>query len=323
MGIKVFLGAYEQELALLEDRLADLFKSNVFLIPLVGKHLLNAGGKRIRPLFLLAGARLSGYKGDEHILLASIIEAIHTASLLHDDVVDGAQIRRGNPAAHSIWGNQVVILVGDYLYSNALKAAVDFKNQQIMEALSMATTSMAEGEVLQLQKSSDTGITEEEYLRIVSAKTGILISAACKIGAVLGRRSHAEVNALAKFGLLAGTAYQVADDILDYRADEEGLGKKLGQDLEEGKVTLPLIYLLKAASEPEKQEVEDIIKKGPSEGGLKRILSLFSGYAVLEQAMAKAGRLVEDAKAELLIFPDNDLRAGMFELAEFVLLRRH
>ena len=186
--IKKVFDAYERELSLVEAKLEGLFQSEAPLIPLIGKYLLESGGKRLRPLFLLSSARLAGYKGDEHIMLAGIIELIHMASLLHDDVVDAAKIRRGRPAAHSVWGNQIVILVGDFLYSNALRKAVSFKDQRIMEALSEATTSMTEGEILQLQKTADINITEDEYIKIISAKTGLLISAACRIGAILSVR---------------------------------------------------------------------------------------------------------------------------------------
>ncbi|MEK7712799.1 MAG: polyprenyl synthetase family protein, partial [Nitrospirota bacterium] len=282
---------------------------------------LESGGKRLRPLFLLSSARLAEYKGDEHIALAGIIELIHMASLLHDDVVDAAKIRRGRPAAHSVWGNQIVILVGDFLYSNALRKAVSFKNQRIMEALSEATTSMTEGEILQLQKTADINITEDEYIKIISAKTGLLISAACRIGAILSSELlGAEENALAMFGLKAGTAFQMADDILDYMAEESELGKKLGKDIGEGKITLPVIYLLKNASADEKEEIKRIIEK-PSEEGLRRILALFRQYSVLEESLKRAQALVDEAKDELSIFPDSPDRDAMLSLADYAISR--
>jgi len=320
IDIKKVFDAYDTELRLVERKLLELFKSDAPLIPLVGKYLLESGGKRIRPLFLLSSARLAGYKGSDHIMLASIIEVIHMASLLHDDVVDGAQIRRGRPAAHSIWGNQVVILVGDFLYSNALKMAVSYKNQKIMESLSEATTSMTEGEILQLQKTADIGITEEEYIKIISAKTGLLISAACRIGAILGLNPDAEEEALARFGLKAGTAFQMADDILDYMAEESELGKRLGKDIGEGKITLPLIYLFKNASGIEKEEIKRIIENFSGEG-LQRVMSLFKQYSVLEESLKKAQEIVNEAKTELSIFPDSMERAIMLGLAEYAISR--
>lgn len=318
--IKKVFDAYERELRLVEAKLEGLFQSEAPLIPLIGRYLLESGGKRLRPLFLLSSARLAGYKGDEHIALAGIIELIHMASLLHDDVVDAAKIRRGRAAAHSVWGNQIVILVGDFLYSNALRKAVSFKNQRIMEALSEATTSMTEGEILQLQKTADINITEDEYIKIISAKTGLLISAACRIGAILSLSPHAEEIALAMFGIKAGTAFQMADDILDYMAEESELGKKLGKDIGEGKITLPLIYLFKNASADEKEEIKRIIEN-PSEEGLRRILVLFRQYSVLEESLKRAQALVDEAKNELSIFPHSSDRDAMQSLAAYAVTR--
>lgn len=320
MDIKKVFDAYDAELHRVEVRLGELFKSDAPLIPLVGKYLLESGGKRLRPLFLLSSARLSGYKGDDHVMLAGIIELIHMASLLHDDVVDGAQMRRGRSVAHSVWGNQIVILVGDFLYSNALKKAVSFRNQKIMEALSEATTGMTEGEILQLQKTADISITEEEYIRIISAKTGILISAACRIGAILALKSDTEENALARFGLKAGRAFQMADDILDYMADESELGKKLGKDIGEGKITLPLIYLFRNASDGEKEEIKKVIENF-SEKGLQGVLALFRQYNVLEKSLARAGGIVNEAKAELSIFPDSQEKDYMLCIADYAISR--
>src|SRR5208282_2651590 len=179
MNIKDIFSHYAEEMQTVERQLLGIFSSNVFLIPMIGQHLISGGGKRIRPLFLLLSSDLCGYKEANRTMLAAIIEAIHTASLLHDDVIDSADTRRGKPAAHAIWGNQVVILVGDFLYSMALKIAVDQKNQKVMEALSEATTRMTEGEILQLNKIGDPDITAQEYYDIIAAKTGVLISAAC------------------------------------------------------------------------------------------------------------------------------------------------
>jgi len=318
--IKKVFDAYEKELSLVEAKLEELFQSEVPLIPLIGRYLLESGGKRLRPLFLLSSARLAGYKGDGHITFAGIIEMIHMASLLHDDVVDAAKIRRGRQTAHSVWGNQIVILVGDFLYSKALKKAVSFKNQGIMEALSKATTSMTEGELLQLQKTADIDITEDDYIKIISSKTGLLISAACRIAGILGMVSLAEEKALAMFGLKAGTAFQMADDILDYMAEENELGKKLGKDIGEGKITLPVIYLFEDASAGEKEEIKQIVEK-PSEKGLVRILALFRQYSVLEKSLKRAQALVDEAKAELSIFPDSSERDAMLSIADYAISR--
>ncbi|OIP61619.1 MAG: octaprenyl diphosphate synthase [Nitrospirae bacterium CG_4_10_14_0_8_um_filter_41_23] len=321
MNLEEVFALYETELKSIEDRLKDLFKSRIFTIPLIGNHLIDGGGKRLRPLILIVSAEIAGYKGDAHLTLAGIIESIHTASILHDDVVDGAEIRRGKSPAHSIWGNQVVILVGDFLYSNALRLAVMQKNQKIMETLSEATTRMAEGEILQLGKTGDTDITEEEYLDIISAKTAVLISAACRIGAILGSLPEDRENALTNFGMKTGIAFQMADDILDYMADEGKLGKRLGNDLKEGKITLPLIYLLKTAADTEIEEVKDIIKNGFKKSGLKRILRLFVKYNAIELSLKKAQDLIADAKTELAVFPDSPAKEALFKIADYTLLR--
>lgn len=325
MNVGDIFEQYSQELKTVDQQLLDVFKSNAFIIPMVGRHILSSGGKRMRPLFLLLSADLCNYKGEDRTLFAAIIEAIHTASLLHDDVIDSAEIRRGKEPAHSIWGNQVVILVGDFLYSNALRIAVNQKNQKIMEALSSATTGMTEGEILQLSKIGDPAITEEEYFKIVSAKTGVLISAACRIAAILANASEEQEIALARFGLKVGIAFQLADDILDYAAKQKKLGKKLGKDLEEGKITMPMIYLLKAAGEAEKDEVKNIIsevkEQGLSSHGLKRIMDLFSKYNAVEESFKAADRLVNEAKSSLDPFSSSKEKEAMFAMADYAIQR--
>jgi len=322
MNLEEVFKAYEPELKIVEERIWDLFKSYVFTIPLIGKHILDGGGKRLRPLILLLSSELTGYRGDARLTFAGIVESIHTASLLHDDIVDGAEIRRGKVPAHSVWGNQVVILVGDFLYSNALRLAVLQKSQRIMEVLSQATTRMTEGEILQLAKTADPDISEEEYIDIISAKTASLISAACCIGAILGSVHEDMENALARFGLKTGIAFQMADDILDYMADETELGKRLGKDLKEGKITLPIIYLLKTVSESEREQVKNIIQKGFKRGGLRTILKLFKKYNTIEQSLKKAHELIADAKTELAIFQDSLAKDALFAIADYTLQRR-
>jgi len=313
--------SYAGELGLVEAYLQRMFENEVPLIGIIGRHLLEGGGKRMRPLFLLAAARLAGYRGADHIALAGIVECVHTASLLHDDVVDGADIRRGRSSAHSLWGNQTVILVGDYMYSNALRLAVSFRNQKIMEALSAATTRMTQGEILQLERTGDPDISEEEYVEIISAKTGALISAACRIGGILGGGGQDAEDSLGGYGMKAGIAFQMADDILDYMADENELGKKLGKDIEEGKVTLPLILLLRAADGREREEIRGLLDGGLSGGGLRRILELFKRYQALEESVSRAKGLVESAKKELLHFPPSTRRDELADLADYALQR--
>jgi octaprenyl-diphosphate synthase len=321
MHLDEIFKSYEPDLKIVEERLRYLSKSPVFTIPLIGKYILDGGGKRLRPLILLLSSELAGYKEDARLMLAGIIESIHTASLLHDDVIDGAEIRRGKSPAHSIWGNQVVILVGDFLYSNALRIAVMQKSQRIMEALSEATTRMTEAEILQLVKTGDPDITEKEYLDIISGKTAALISAACKIGAILGSLPEEKEVALTQFGTKTGIAFQMADDILDYKADESELGKRLGKDLKEGKITLPLINLLKTASDTEKERVRNIIKDDFKKSGLKQILRLFKKYNSIEFSLKRARNLIAEAKAELSLFSDSPAKEALFTVANYTLLR--
>ncbi len=314
---------YAEELKTVDQQLMGIFSSNVFLIPMIGKHILGSGGKRMRPLFLLLSADLCGYRETNRTLLAAIIEAIHTASLLHDDVIDGAETRRGNATAHAVWGNQVVILVGDFLYSKALKIAVDQRKQKIMEALSEATTRMTEGEILQLHKIGDPEITREEYFEIIAAKTGVLISAACRIGAILANQPEDREMALSRFGMKTGIAFQLADDVLDYVASQKDLGKKLGKDLEEGKITMPLIYLLKSASDSEQDEIRQIInERTKSSKGLGRIMELFSKYHAIEESLKIAQVLIEEAKSELGIFPPSDKKETLLAMAEYAMQRK-
>ncbi len=312
---------YEERLHLVELKINRLLKNKIPQIPLIGRHIISSGGKRLRPLFHLISSDLAGYRGEVNIEMAGIIELIHTASLLHDDVVDIADTRRGKPTANSLWGNQVVILAGDFLYSNALRIAVMQKNQGIMETLSVATTRMAEGELLQLNRIGDLEIKEEEYFEIISAKTGALISAACRLGAILCGLSKKEENALAGFGMKTGIVFQMADDILDYTADENDLGKKLCKDLEEGKITLPILYILTKADEDETLEIKNIIKEEFSEKGTSRIMDLLKKYDSIEMSFHKARMLIDEAMAELSIFPDSPAKEALLTIADYSLQR--
>ena len=314
--------AYANPIKQVEQSLAGIFKSDVKLIETIGMHIAKSGGKRMRPLFLLLSAGLAGYKGQDHIKFAGIIESIHTASLLHDDVVDDADSRRGRPAANSLWGNEIVVLAGDFMYSNALKLTTEHKNHRINDTLASATTRMTQGELRQLEKSHSVDITESEYFDIVSAKTGALISAASKIGGILAGCSDEQERALAAYGLKVGNAFQVADDILDYSAEDIDFGKELGKDLDEGKVTLPLICLLRHTTEGERQEIAAILDEGSTKDGLKRMMELFKKYDALDETRHKAEELIRQAKDDLSIFPDCTERQHMHQIADYTLTRK-
>lgn len=321
MKLQDVFALYEDRLKQVEQKIRELFENQISSIPEIGSYILASGGKRVRPLFHLISADISGYKGTADIAIAGIIETIHTASLLHDDVVDMADIRRGNPAANSVWGNQIVVLVGDFLYSNALRNAVMQRNQSIMEALSFATTRMTEGELLQLNRIGDPNITEEEYQDIISAKTGALIAAACRTGAILGGLVNKQVDALTSFGQKTGVVFQMADDILDYHADEKELGKRLCKDLEEGKITLPLLYLFKAARQEEVSRVKQILSNGALLEHLPEVLHLLKKYNAIETSFEKAHLLLQEAHAELSGFPDSRAKEAILALSSYSLHR--
>src|SRR5213080_5306759 len=256
-GMREVWEYYRLELDAVEDQIRQNLDSKVALVNTVSAHILNSGGKRIRPLLLILSARLAGYNGSYDILLASMIEYIHTATLLHDDVVDHADLRRGKTTARGLWGNQASILVGDYLYSKAICHIVGFHNQDVNEVLSEACRKMAEGEVLQLYYNGNPLITEFEYRRIVEYKTASLIAASCRIGAIIGNASADQQATLFRFGQHLGVAFQLADDTLDYAANGDRLGKSLGQDLRQGKATLPLLHLLQQCPDADKQMIKD------------------------------------------------------------------
>jgi len=322
MTIEEIWEYYKKDLALAEEKINETLKTVAPVISAVGKHLFTSGGKRIRPFLTILCSRICGYSGERTSLLACSIESIHTASLLHDDVVDSANIRRGKPSANSLWGNQVVILVGDFLYSNALRLANSLKNQKIMDILSTTTSQMTEKELIQLSKKGDPEITEDEYMKIIEGKTAALMSAACTGGAILGNAPQDKENALASFGLKLGLVFQIADDILDYMADENVLGKSLGKDLEEGKITLPLIYLLRNATPYEVEQVKSIIRaEKTSRSDLTYILELLNKYKSIEQSYEKAESILREAKAELDIFEDSMEKTALLTLSDYTLRR--
>ncbi len=322
MTIKEIWEYYKDDLALAEKEINKTLNVVLPAVSMVGKHLLMGGGKRIRPFLAILCSKMFAYNGEKAGILACSVESIHTASLLHDDVVDGASIRRGLPSAHSLWGNQVVILVGDFLYSNALRLANSLKSQKIMDALSNATTRMSEGELIQLSKKGNPDISENDYMKIIKGKTAILISAACSGGAVIGNASQEQEDALSVFGLKFGLAFQIADDILDYMADEKMLGKSLGKDLEEGKITLPLIYLLREASHGEREKVKLIIRDEQfSKSELSYILGLLNKYNSIQQSYERAAAILEEAKRELDIFEDSVEKTALLTVSDYALRR--
>ena len=314
--------AYRAELDGVEHQVRQNLDSSVTLVNTVAAHILNSGGKRVRPLLLLLSARLCGYTGREHYQLGSLIEFIHTATLLHDDVVDEADIRRGRRTARKVWGNQISILVGDYLYSKAMAQIVEFRSHGMNEVLAEACTKMAEGEVLQLYYNGNPSMPESDYIKIVEHKTAGLIAAACRMGAILADASEEKQAALFRFGQYLGIAFQVADDTLDYNADGERLGKTLGQDLRQGKATLPLLHLLDHCSEQDRTMIKDRMEtRTLSPEDLERILGLMQSAGSLAYAMERAKTYIAAAQHELDAFEDSSARRALAVAADYMITR--
>lgn len=313
---------YGEDLRRVEEQIRTDLKSDVPLIDSISTYIFKSGGKRFRPLLLILTSEIAGYSGNAGIELASVIELIHTATLLHDDVLDEAHIRRGNKTARMLWGNHASILVGDYLYTKAQCNIVSFRNHEINEAVADATRAMTKGELAQLQFNGDLSITEADYLDIIGNKTASLISTACRIGAILGGCTPEKKELIESFGWNIGMAFQVSDDTLDYAADKKKLGKTIGKDLQEGKVTLPLLTLLQRCSKEEGSEVEKVIRFSDfSEENLSFILNLMNKYDVINYSFDKAREYVEKAKKSLRLFDDSTHLQALFAVADYVVDR--
>jgi len=321
MEIQDVFQHYVDDMSAVEGLIEESQRSYVHLIPEITDHIIKSGGKRLRPLLLVISSDLCGYRGDRRFPLASVMEFIHTASLLHDDVIDHAVIRRGKPSANSIWGNSVSVLVGDYLYSTSFKVLAEDGEQSVQKLLATTTSSMAEGEIIQLAKCGDINITEKEYFSIIEKKTAILISAACAIGAILAKAPESEVKALARFGMRLGTAFQLTDDTLDYVAREGDFGKTIGMDLKEGKITLPLIRTFKECDPNEKKIIERAVED-TGEDYIKEVASIINKYGGIKYSLDKADSLIEEGKAFLEIFGDSTPKKGLFAIADYVVERK-
>jgi octaprenyl-diphosphate synthase len=298
-------------------------KSDVPIISAIGEYLLLSGGKRFRAQLLLLSAKLCGYSGENHISMASLIEFVHTATLLHDDVVDKAKLRRGIKSANYEWGNEVCVLVGDFLFTKCFTLMVESGNWKIIHTISRATTIMAEGEVEEWARTKDLFLTEEGYLSIITRKTAHLISAATQIGAILGNAVDEKERALAEFGMNVGIAFQLIDDHLDYTSNEEQFGKKIGIDLQEGKITLPLIFTLRHCDEGEKAFIHETVDSYPiTKKAFFRVVEIIERYDGIQYTWKKAKGYIEGAKEWLHLFPDSKEKRALCALADYVLERR-
>ncbi len=301
--------------------ITDNLASHVALINQLSQHIILSGGKRLRPMLVLLTAKSCNYKGEDDALLAAVIEFIHTATLLHDDVVDESDMRRGQETASHIWGNEAAVLVGDYLYSRAFQMMVRAQSMRIMELLSNATNTIAQGEVLQLLNVKNPDTSEEKYHEVIYGKTACLFEAATQIGAILGNSDHEVEMAMAKFGKHLGTAFQLVDDALDYNADSEELGKNVGDDLAEGKPTLPLIYAMQQGNTAQAELIRQSIKQGGLEH-IEEITKIIKETGALDYTLDQAQAEADKAKAAITFLPPGDYRQALMFLADYAVERR-
>ncbi|MFQ5894902.1 MAG: polyprenyl synthetase family protein [Nitrospinota bacterium] len=311
------------ELDRVEAAIREHLRSDVALIGDIGGYLSGNGGKRVRPLLVLLSAKACGYEGERSITHSCVVEYIHTASLLHDDVVDGAEKRRGWPSANAKWGNEASVLVGDYLFAKSFALMSRDADPRILNAISQATTHLSEGEVLELVNLYNLSCSEEQYLDVVFRKTGALIEASCRVGAILGGASPAMEEALGAYGRQVGYAFQLVDDVLDYTADEARLGKPVGQDLREGKVTLPLLRLYQLASPEEKGRLRAAVleAEGVGEEELAHLRNLMRACGAIEYTLDRASAYVKAAKGHLSAMGDSYYVDGLRALADYVVGR--
>ena len=296
--------------------------SPVALIPQLAAHIVAAGGKRLRPLLTLACARLCGYGGERHVKLAACVEFIHTATLLHDDVVDESLLRRGLASANAVFGNQASVLVGDFLFARAFQLMVEDGSLEVLSILSRAAATIAEGEVLQLVTQNDLATSEARYLDVVRGKTAALFAAACEVGAVVADRPDAEVAALAEFGMNLGIAFQLVDDALDYAADQSVLGKTVGDDFREGKITLPVLVAYQAGDPADCDFWHRTIETNEQdEADLDRALHLMQGCGAIRMTLERAQSFATAAKAALAPFPDSAMRRALIEVTDYTVNR--
>jgi octaprenyl-diphosphate synthase len=320
--MKDFMKLVEKDLKKLELSIDKLITTKIGFIKEIVNYIIKSGGKRVRPVLVILSAKLCGYRGNKHIPFAAIIEFIHTATLLHDDVVDNAGTRRGASTVNMVWGNEPSVLVGDFLYSKSFELMSGEGNHEILKIISQATTALSEGEILEIIKTADIETTEKDYFEIIGNKTAILFSAACEIGAILGNVTPRQRHAVKTFGYKLGIAFQLRDDILDYTSYDDVLGKRVGTDLKEGKLTLPFIHALKPASEKEKLSVAKILNKQTiSQKDFDWVSKLMEKYNGIGYAAEATENYLKDAKRHLDHFPASQYKNALLFLADSMLKR--
>ncbi len=311
-----------EDLEAVEQEFVRHIQSRVALIPEIGRYIQKSGGKRVRPAVLLMASRLSGYTGDRAVLYASVVEFIHTATLVHDDIIDGADLRRGRLAVHSRWGNDITVLLGDYLYIKSMALALTQDSLEIIRLLCDVTLRMIEGELYQLTKAGDVDISEEEHFEIIRRKTAFLFGGCAQIGGMLGGVTPAQETALREYGFNLGVAFQLVDDLLDYTADQAALGKPIGGDLREGKVTLPIILLLQRGGAESDRLVRGVVQeRAVTPDQWREILALLREHRATDLAYERAVEYASRAKGCLAAFPASRERDALMALPDYVLAR--
>jgi len=311
-----------EDLAQLEQSIDKLLTTRVTFIKEVVQHIVKSGGKRIRPILVILSAKLCGSKDEQHIPCAAIMEFIHTATLLHDDVVDNAKIRRGRLTANTLWGNEPSVLVGDFLFTKSFDLMIQTQNADILKVMANATTKLAEGEILELLKTSDINTTEKDYYEVIANKTAVLLSAACEIGALLGKVNEEKRSALREFGHHLGMAFQLKDDLLDYVSTDSTLGKNTGIDFKEGKLTLPLIHALASATPEERETVTAALqKKKTGKRDFQKVKQIIERYGGLEYTSNVSKEHIDKAREFLELFPPSPYKDALLELATYIITR--
>ena len=306
------------------DVILDRMQSKVALIPTLASHLIASGGKRLRPMLTLAAAKLCGYEGARHVKLAACVEFIHTATLLHDDVVDESDLRRGAATANAVFGNEASVLVGDFLFSRSFQLMVEDGSLRVLEILSNASSVIAEGEVAQLITNNDTSTSEDAYLDVIRAKTAALFAAACRIGAVVAERPNVEEDALDGYGRNLGIAFQLVDDALDYSAEQASLGKTVGDDFREGKITLPVVLAYRRGNSEERAFWQRTLEEGyRAEDDFEQAVTLMKKHGSLDATVERARHYGEIAKDSLGIFSDSESKQALLGIVDFCVARGH
>lgn len=322
MSIESIQALAKDEMAAVDALIRDRLGSDVPLINQISEHIIAAGGKRLRPMLTVLAAKALGYAGDRHTVLAAIVEFIHTSTLLHDDVVDESDLRRGRKTANALWGNAPSVLVGDFLYSRSFQLMVELDSMDVMRVLADTTNRIAEGEVLQLLHVHNPDTDETAYMNVIERKTAVLFAAATRLAARLAGAGESLQRGLHDYGLHLGLAFQIADDVLDYSADAAMLGKNLGDDLAEGKATLPVIHAMANADAAVKERLRGIIQQGDA-SAMPEVLAAIEAAGSLRYSIDTAHRHAEAAKAALAGVPDSGWRRALLELADYSVARTH